>query len=153
MDKQLEQILYKLRCGWSDKPTDETTALLIHREDPTVRVYLHMLSTRQLNQLLLLLPTQFAVFKHRVFFQTPVRNTNAKAPGFVAFNVGNIAGEHPTDFLFGITYIPRRGAWDNGGDWKSRAIKKMSVIGNLPDGLLFDSSVIVSDITDYILGL
>lgn len=153
MDTRLEQLLLKLKCVWSNRPTDETTALLIHSEDSSVRVYLELLSTKQLRFLKQMLPPDFAVFKFRVFFQTPGRDKEANVPGFVAFNLEEFTGSENKPVLFGIAHIPLGGAWANGGNWKKRAVEKLTAVGKLPDGLLFDSGVIIDDVKDYIDGL
>jgi hypothetical protein len=153
MDANLLNVLAKLKCAWTDKPTDESTALLIDKENPDNKAYLLLLSQKQMTLLAAVTPVQYALLKFRIFFQRPGRDVVPTLSGYVAFSIEEVRQSSTGNRLIGNAKIPYKGAYANGGKWKGRAKESLAYSGSLPDGLLFDSSVIVNDIKEYIDGI
>jgi hypothetical protein len=153
MEADLLNVLAKLKCAWTDKPTNDTTALLIDKENPNSKAYLMLLSEKQLHLLAAVTPIKYALLKFRVFYQRPGRTEAPTLAGYVVFSIEDIRRTANSSHLIGNAKIPYKGAYANGGNWKSRAKEALAFSGSLPDGLLFDSSVIVNDIKEYIDGI
>ena len=149
----ITDILYKIKNHWYATPTNETTALLIHVEDPTQKAYICIPGEDGFKKLAALITGDYVLLKHKVHFQAPGRNDVTLIPGHVAFNVQEYRSIYPHKKLMGVVHIPYLGAYCAGGNWKSRAKNSIRLSGSLPDGLLFDSSVIVNDIKEYIDGI
>lgn len=153
MTTNITDILYKAKHHWYSTPTEATTALLIHAEDPTQKAYLSIPSDACFKKFAMHVPSDFVLLKHKVHYQAPGRSESKLLPGHVAFNVSEFQSIHVHKKLFGVVHIPYVGAYSNGGNWKRRAKEAIRLSGSLPDGLLFDSSVIVNDIKEYIDGI
>ncbi len=146
-------ILKLIKYPFKETPTSEVTAILVHKQEPGIRVYIEGITKKECFDLLKQIPSCWAIMQAAFVFQSPGRREIPTFPGFVSANYTELSVSSVKKSLCFVSNIPFHGAWANGGNWKSRAKQAVTQVGELPAGLLFDSSVLSADLHAFIDGI
>lgn len=135
--------------GLLQDPTEFTNIVVINKQNVEERFYVQ-LTKGQIKRIYS--DEQISEFFHLVscafYKRLPISTPNMQCDGYI---VGTFGVAKPyTNPIIVKAAIPYNGAYRNGGDWKKRTCNNLALIGELPDGILFDYKLLIHDVQRFI---